>query len=133
MVRAASTEIRARIVPTALGRGFDFTFREYGSVIKSALIPSGPSSSWTQGEPGTESRISGVFRDQANCASSSLRFGEERQIKSLRWLKRPRQPPKRQRRLRAPTSNVLASSLASPSCWKERNPRTLHPGPPGGE
>src|SRR3954469_11993302 len=52
---------------------YDHPCITYGLSIKSALIPIGPSSSWTQGEPGADSRISGVFRDQAKCASPSIR------------------------------------------------------------
>ena len=64
-----------------LVKWLEITIWAYGSWVKSALIPIGPSSSWTQGEPGAESRISGVPRDQANCASPSFPVGEERRIR----------------------------------------------------
>src|SRR3954447_23769363 len=71
------------------------TYREYESSIKSALIRTGPSSSWTKGEPGADSRISGVPRDRAECAPPSFRLVGSGGSESLEWLKTPRRPPKR--------------------------------------
>src|SRR4029078_12577965 len=78
----------------------NFTFREYGGGIKSALIPTGPQSSWTQGEPGAETPYPGVPPDQAKSARHLPRSaGTGRSERSLRWLRRPRRPPQRRRRL----------------------------------
>ena len=102
----------------------------YGLSIKSALIPIGPSSSWTQGEPGAESRISGVFRGSGQLRLAIISFGGERRIREPQMAEETKPAAKA---AKAPTSADIERArefAREPFLLEGEKPRDLAPGTP---